>query len=88
MPKSAFTYILMPAGSNPLYVGTVEFEADLVENGLNSYLELGTRHVVRVVRMDPANWDPTSDLLPSVYVRAVASDLSPPVEKPGTARER
>jgi hypothetical protein len=83
---TAFTYILMPADANPLYVGKVEFEADLIEDRPNSYLQERTRHIVSVVQIDPEAWDTSSDMIPSVYVRAIASDALPQKQKSPAAR--
>ena len=48
----------------------MEFESDLVVDRPNGYNQDRTRHMVHVVRIEPATWDPSSEI-PIVYVGAL-----------------
>jgi hypothetical protein len=70
MVQSAFVYRVGPYG--PEYLGKQELDLPLRAEETNSYIHRRERHVVRVDRIEPAGWEPQSDVLPTVYVSTTA----------------
>jgi hypothetical protein len=83
MPDAALVYRV--GIGNPEYVGKVEFERPLQINRPNWFIHQRQRHVVQVTRIEPANWNPGSETIPSVYVTDVEL---PPIAKPTHSRPK
>jgi len=70
MVQLAFIYRVGPSGSE--YLGKQELDLPLRAEEINSYIHRRERQVVRVDRIEPAGWEPQSDVLPTVYVSITA----------------
>ena len=75
MVQSAFVYRAGPSGLE--YLGKKELDLPLRAEEPNSYIHQRERHLVRVDRIEPANWKPNSGVLPTIYVSAATIEQKP-----------
>ena len=75
MAHTAYVY-RTDSSQGPEYVGRVELEDVIRAGRLNSYIHRREPHVIYVDRVEPADWTPNDETIPTVYGR------SPEREKP------
>ena len=68
MGQQALVYRTEPDGKTTAYIGKTEFGSRLAVNQTNSYLHNRQWHVIRIDRIEPLNWSPHSEIVPTVFV--------------------
>jgi hypothetical protein len=76
MVQRALVYKTGSTAESHVYVGQMEFSANLSVAGTNSYLHNGVRQVVHIDRIEPPTWSPNSEIVPTVFVSPVAAKES------------
>jgi len=71
MPHRALAYKMGPDGSQPIYLGKVDFSSRLVVHDSNCYRHNRQWNVVRIDRIEPASWTPNFEFIPTVYVSPI-----------------